>query len=129
MEFTAKQIAQFIHGRVEGDENATVHTFAKIEEGTQGAISFLSSPKYSHYAYETKSSIILIDEAIELDKPVQATLIRVKDARDCVAKLLQLYEASKPVARVSTALRSSLPMPRWATTYTLVPLHASKPVP
>lgn len=96
MEFTAKQIAQFIQGRVEGDENTTVHTFAKIEEGTQGAISFLSSPKYSHYAYETKSSIILIDEAIMLDKPVQATLIRVKDARDCVARLLQLYEASKP---------------------------------
>ena len=45
MEFTAKQIAQFIQGRVEGDENATVHTFAKIEEGVPGAISFLSNPK------------------------------------------------------------------------------------
>ena len=28
MEFTAKQIASFIGGKVEGDENATVHTFA-----------------------------------------------------------------------------------------------------
>ena len=33
MEFTAQQIAQFVQGRVEGDENATVNTFAKIEEG------------------------------------------------------------------------------------------------
>ena len=62
MEFTAKQIAQFIEGRIEGDENATVNTFAKIEEGTPGAISFLSNPKYTHYIYDTKSSIVLIDE-------------------------------------------------------------------
>ena len=47
MEFTAKQIAEFVQGRVEGDENAAVHTFAKIEEGVPGAISFLSNPKYT----------------------------------------------------------------------------------
>ena len=33
MEFSAKQIATFIQGEIVGDENATVHTFAKIEEG------------------------------------------------------------------------------------------------
>lgn len=96
MEFTAKQIAQFIQGRVEGDENATVHTFAKIEEGIPGAISFLSNPKYTHYIYNTESSIVLVDERVELEHPVKATLIRVKDAYESVAKLLQLYESSKP---------------------------------
>ena len=55
MEFTAKQIADLIQGRVEGNENAAVRTFAKIEEGTEGAISFLSNPKYTHYIYDTKS--------------------------------------------------------------------------
>ena len=49
MEFTAKQIAQFVQGHIEGDENAIVNTFAKIEEGKKGAISFLSNPKYTHY--------------------------------------------------------------------------------
>ena len=96
MEFTAKQIAEFVQGRVEGDEAAAVHTFAKIEEGTPGAISFLSNPKYTHYIYETKSSIVLINEDVELEKPVSATLIRVKNAYECVAKLLQLYESVKP---------------------------------
>ena len=90
MEFTAKQIASFIGGKVEGDENATVHTFAKIEEGTPGAISFLSNPKYTHYIYNTKSSIVLINDDVELAQPVEATLIRVKNAYECVAKLLQL---------------------------------------
>ena len=96
MEFTAKQIAEFVQGRVEGDENAAVHTFAKIEEGTPGAISFLSNPKYTHYLYETQSSIVLINEDVELEKPVCTTLIRVKNAYECIAKLLQLYESMKP---------------------------------
>lgn len=96
MEFTAKQIAQFIQGRVEGDENATVNTFAKIEEGKPGAISFLANPKYTHYLYQTDSTIVLVDESIELEKPAKPTLIRVKNARNCVAKLLQLYESMRP---------------------------------
>ena len=37
MEFKAEQIAAFIGGKVEGNPDATVHTFAKIEEGTNGA--------------------------------------------------------------------------------------------
>ena len=97
MEFTAKQIAELIQGRVEGNENATVSTFAKIEEGVPGAISFLSNPKYTHYIYETKSSVVLINEDVELEKPVSTTLIRVKNAYECVAKLLQFYESMKPV--------------------------------
>lgn len=96
MEFTAKQIAQFVNGQIEGNENATVNTFAKIEEGVTGAISFLANPKYIHYIYETQSSVVLIDKSLELDKPVNCTLIRVDNARDCVAKLLQLYESMKP---------------------------------
>lgn len=96
MEFTAKQIAEFVQGRVEGNENAAINTFAKIEEGHEGAISFLSNPKYTHYLYDTKSTIVLINEDVVLEQPVSATLIRVKNAYECVAKLLQLYESMKP---------------------------------
>lgn len=96
MEFTAEQIASVIGGKVEGDNNAKVHTFAKIEEGIEGAISFLSNPKYTHYIYETKSSIVIINEDLELEKGIDTTLIRVKNAYESIAKLLQIYEASKP---------------------------------
>ena len=96
MEFSAKQIAQFVQGVIEGDENATVNTFAKIEDGKPGAISFLSNPKYTHYIYDTESSIVLIDKSVELEKPTKATLIKVDNAYECVAKLLQLYESMKP---------------------------------
>ncbi len=96
MEFTAEQIANVIGGRVEGNKDAKVHTFAKIEEGTEGAISFLSNPKYTHYLYDTKSSIVIVNEGVELEKDVDATLIRVPNAYESIAKLLQIYEASKP---------------------------------
>ncbi len=96
MEFTAEQIANVIGGRVEGNKDAKVHTFAKIEEGTEGAISFLSNPKYTHYLYNTKSSIVIVNEGVELEKDVDATLIRVPNAYESIAKLLQIYEANKP---------------------------------
>lgn len=96
MEFTAKQIAEFVQGKIEGNEQATVNAFAKIEEGVPGALSFLSNPKYTHYIYETQSSVVLINEDVQLEEPVKATLIRVKNAYESVARLLQLYESMKP---------------------------------
>ena len=96
MQFTAKQIAEFIGGRVEGNEQATVSTFAKIEEATEGAITFLSNPKYTSYIYDTKASIVLVNDDLELEHPVESTLIRVPNAYECVAKLMQMYAASLP---------------------------------
>ncbi len=96
MEFTAKQIAEFVNGNVEGDGNATVNSFAKIEEGKHGAISFLSNPKYTHYLYTTESSIVLVNADLKLDRNVSPTLIRVQNAYEAVARLLQLYESMKP---------------------------------
>lgn len=96
MEFSAKQIAEFVGGKVEGDELATVNSFAKIEEGKKGAISFLSNMKYLHYIYDTESSIVLVDDAVKLERQTKATLIRVKNAYEAVAKLLQLYQSMQP---------------------------------
>ena len=96
MEFSAKQIATFIQGEIVGDENATVHTFAKIEEGIPGAISFLSNPKYIPYLYETQSSIVLVNKDFVPEQEVKATMIKVDNAYESLAKLLNLYEQSKP---------------------------------
>ncbi len=96
MEFSAKQIAQFIGGNIVGDENVKVSSFAKIEEGVPGSIAFLANAKYAHYLTDTQASIVLVDDTISIDEPVKPTLIRVANARDCVARLLQMYEAAKP---------------------------------
>ena len=93
MEFTAQQIADFLGGSVEGDGNARVKTFAKIEEGQPGAISFLANPKYAHYLYSTQSSIVLVNRDFVAEQPVAATLVRVENAYEAVARLLNLYES------------------------------------
>jgi UDP-3-O-[3-hydroxymyristoyl] glucosamine N-acyltransferase len=96
MEFTAKQIAEFLGGTVDGNENASVHTFAKIEEGVPGALSFLSNVKYTQYLYSTKSSIVLVNNDFKADQPVSATLVRVENAYESLAKLMSLYASMKP---------------------------------
>lgn len=93
MEFSAQQIAELLGGTVEGTPSATVSTFAKIEEGQPGAISFLANPKYAHYLYDTESSIVLVGRDFVLERPVKATLIRVANAYEAIARLLTIYES------------------------------------
>lgn len=90
MEFTANQIATLVNGNIVGDGNVAVRTFAKIEEGHPGAISFLANPKYTHYVYETKSSIVLVRNDFEPEKEVSATLIKVEDPYATLALLLDM---------------------------------------
>ena len=106
MKFTAKQIAAFIQGEIVGNENAEVYTFAKIEEGTPGALSFLANPKYAEYIYTTQSSIVLVNKDFEPQKEVSATLIKVNNAYESLAKLMMLYEASKPKKQGISSLAS-----------------------
>ncbi len=89
-------IAGLIGGTVVGDPEVKVNDFARIEEGCPGCISFLYNDKYLQHLYDTKSSVVLISEGIEPTQEVKPTLIRVPDARQAVAKLLQIYESMKP---------------------------------
>lgn len=93
MEFSAEQIAGILNGEVVGDPTVTVQGLAKIEEGTKGALSFLSNPKYEEYIYTTKSSICIVNNTfVPLKKlPETLTLIKVEDAYSCFAKLLDVY--------------------------------------
>lgn len=95
MVFTAQQIASFVGGEVEGNPNASVTTFAKIEEGAPGALSFLANPQYEQYIYNTKSSVVLVNKDFQLKSAVETTLVRVDNAYESVAKLLTLYESMK----------------------------------
>ncbi len=106
MKFTAKQIASFIGGEVIGDENAEVFTFAKIEEGVPGALSFLANPKYKEYIYTTLSSVVLVNRDFEPEREIEATLIKVDNAYESLAKLMTMYEASKPKKQGVSSLAS-----------------------
>lgn len=91
MQFTAAQIAALIGARVEGDPQVSISDIAKIEEGRAGALSFMANPKYEPYLYETQASIVIVNEALQLERPVKATLLRVPDAYAAFALLLEKY--------------------------------------
>jgi UDP-3-O-[3-hydroxymyristoyl] glucosamine N-acyltransferase len=96
MEFTAEAIAGFLNGEIEGDPKAAVNNVAKIEEGKPGTLAFLANPKYEKYLYETEATIVLVNKDLKLQQEVKPTLIRVADAYQAFAALLDMYEQSKP---------------------------------
>lgn len=95
MNFKASVIAGFLNGQLEGDPDVEVNYISKIEEGKPGTLSFLANPKYEKYIYETAASIVLVNKDFKPEKPVSATLIRVENAYEAFASLLELYEQSK----------------------------------
>ena len=96
MEFIAQQIADFLGGEIQGNPSVKVSDFSKIEEGKPGTISFLSNPKYTQYIYESQASIILVNKDFQPEREVLATLIRVNDAYQSLAKLLSMVDQAKP---------------------------------
>ncbi len=95
MVFSAAQIAHIINGKVEGDADATVNSFGKIEEAGPGQLSFLANPKYEEFLYNSQASVIIINDSLELKQSVSATLIRVLDAYSAFAILLGKYQQIK----------------------------------
>jgi len=96
MEFTAATIAGFLKGEIEGNPDIKVNTIAKIEEGQIGALSFLANPKYEHYIYETKSSVVLVNKSFVPAAKIDATLIRVENSYEAFASLLRLVDQARP---------------------------------
>ena len=90
MKFSARQIAEFLHGELVGNPSVEVNNLSKIEEGTPGTLSFLANPKYTHYIYQTHASIVLVHKDFEPEHPIEATLIKVDDPYACLAMLLNL---------------------------------------
>lgn len=93
MEITAKELADICGGKVQGDANAKVSDFAKIEEAGEGDLSFISNPKYAHYAATTGASILLVSNDFEASEGIKATLVRVADPYSCLAKLMNMVAA------------------------------------
>ena len=89
-------IAAYLEGEVEGNPNTRVSDFAKIEEGKEGNLSFLSGSTYEHYLYTTGASIVLVNRDLKLKQPVQATLVRVEDSYEALDKLLTYIESQLP---------------------------------
>ena len=95
MKFTAEQIAGILEGVVEGNPQVEVSKLSKIEEGEEGALTFLANPKYTHYIYSTKASIAIVNNTFIPEQDISCTLIKVEDAYKAFSKLLEYYNQVK----------------------------------
>ena len=112
MEFKAKEIAEILGGTVDGNPEATVVSFARIESGKPGTISFFANPKYEQYVYTSKADIIIVNKTFEPKEPVSATMVRVDDAYAAVASLLDYVTAKKRSYKRYRGCRSRV---RWSS--------------
>ena len=112
MEFKAREIAEILGGSVDGNPDAVVTTFARIEQGKPGAICFFANPKYEQYVYKCKADIIIVNKSFEPKQPVPATMVRVDDAYAAVASLLDYVTAKKRSYKRYRGCRSRV---RWSS--------------
>ncbi|QRM90185.1 UDP-3-O-(3-hydroxymyristoyl)glucosamine N-acyltransferase [Lacinutrix sp. WUR7] len=95
MKFTAQQIAGILEGDIVGNPDVEVSKLSKIEEGTEGSLTFLANPKYKPYIYSTKASITIVNKTFEPENVIKTTLIKVEDAYKSFSKLLEYYNEVK----------------------------------
>jgi UDP-3-O-[3-hydroxymyristoyl] glucosamine N-acyltransferase len=95
MKFTAEQIAGILGGEVVGNPNAQVSRLSKIEEGSEGSLTFLSNPKYNHFIYSTQASVTIVNTTFVPESEITTTLIKVEDAYGAFTKILEFYDQVK----------------------------------
>ena len=108
MELTAKQLAEILHGTVEGNPEAKVTSFAKIEHGKPGQLCFFANPKYEQYVYTSRASVLLVNLDFQPKQPVTPTLVRVENAYSALADLLKYMSEQKKKYRRRRSLRSRI---------------------
>jgi len=95
MKFTSQQIAGILEGDIVGNADVEVSKLSKIEEGTEGSLTFLANPKYTSYIYSTKASITIVNKSFKPENELKTTLIKVEDAYKSFSKLLEYYNLIK----------------------------------
>ena len=100
MNFTATQIAEILEGDIVGNPDVEVSKLAKIEEGTEGTLTFLANPKYTHFIYDTKASVTIVNKDFEtVMSPGIAMIIKsVNPADGNTLKLVDAFSFSLPKA-------------------------------
>lgn len=108
MRFTARQLAEVLHGTVEGNPEVEVTSFAKIEHGKQGQLCFYANPKYEQYVYTSEASVLLVNSDFKPSAEVKPVLIRVENAYEALAVLLKFVTDQNKAYRRRRTLKSSI---------------------
>lgn len=99
IEITAREVAEYLGGSVEGNPDVILRDFSSIENGRADTLSFLSNMQYKHFIYTTECGAVLVNNSFEATEPISTTLIRVPNAYTALADLLKWRDAQVPVQK------------------------------
>ena len=85
--FKLKELAEFLGGEVEGNDDVEINGVAGIREAKTGQITFLANPKYETYLSSTDASAVIAPPRLSCDKP----LIHIENPYFAYLKVLSLF--------------------------------------
>lgn len=107
-------IGKMVGGDIEGDGNTVIERLAKIEDASDGSITFLANPKYTKYLVSTRASAILVARGVDYkelrERKHPITLVRVDDPYAAFAKLIDLFHP--PASGLPTGIHPSAVVPK-----------------
>jgi len=95
MKLTVQQITDILEGEIVGNPESQVYKLSKIEEGSEGSLTFLANPKYEQHIYTTKATATIVNKTFTPESDLSTTLIKVNDPYKSFSKLLEYYNQIK----------------------------------
>jgi len=93
MSFTIEEIARLLNGKIEGNpDNIKIDKLSRIEDATEGSITFLSNLKYYNYIFTTNASLVVVDNNFVCDKEIKPVLLKVENAYNAFTELTRLFQ-------------------------------------
>jgi len=90
MEITLKEIAEFVDGKLIGNEKIVIKNLAKIEEAQPGDLTFLYLPAYDKFFPTTHASAILVKPDFKKVRE-DISYIEVKDPNKAFFKVINQF--------------------------------------
>lgn len=90
MEITLKEIAEFVDGKLIGNEKIVIKNLAKIEEAQPGDLTFLYLPAYDRFFPTTHASAILVKPDFKKVRE-DISYIEVKDPNKAFFKVINQF--------------------------------------
>ncbi len=92
---TVGEIAEFVNGRIVGDEKIEIFNLNGISEATAGEMTFYSDSKYEKFLETTTASCILVPEGITAEPKANQSFIVVEKPYISFVKFINFLDARK----------------------------------
>lgn len=102
MSFTIEDIARVLNGTIEGPVPAVaIERLARIEDATEGSITFLGNMKYLSFIYTTQASVVVVEHGFTPTASIKPALLRVENAYNAFMTLTGLFKQKNEKTGIS----------------------------